>query len=208
MLLVVFVAVLVNAPWVHQAYVDHRIDVSGRDISARVVAHPQVEGRYFLRYRIPGAVGVYSARVDRAHYDAAVASGHVPARVVPGHPGDNRVPGEEHSPGFVLLAVVADAFLAVALAALVVRRRRGRRSVTLVLEAETDVLPCDGVAGLEPIDDRRHRLRGSITDVGPGWLEMTVDDELRVRVLTDRIRPRADLRELAEVTGRLQPGQR
>lgn len=238
MLVVVFVAVVVNAPWAHQALVSHRIDTAGRDVTARLVAHPRVEGRYFLRYRVPGGTGVYSARVDRAHYDAAVAAGRVRVRVVPGSPNDNRVPGEVSSIGFVIIAAIADSFLVVALIAFVLRRRRTRRTVldvdgdvltlgiadrrlvafadparrdhyrvgrpargSLVLVAASDVVPREANSEIDQIDGATYRVRGSVTDVGPGWVELTVDDALSVRVLTEGVRPRADLRQLAEVTG-------
>ena len=59
-------AVLVNFPWGHELWVAHRLDAHGRDVVVRVSSYEVVEGRYFVRYRVPGSRAVFSARVVEA----------------------------------------------------------------------------------------------------------------------------------------------
>jgi len=199
LLLVIIGAVLVNLPLVHSAYVEHRIDSAGRAGTASVVSHDVVDGRYFVRFRVPGSKDVYSARVDHEAYDTAVASRTIEVRVVPGHPNENRVRGEIDGHAFVFLAILGDLFLVGAVIALVKRRRR--RSERIVLHAETDVLPCDGGPVRTDLADRRVRVHGVVVDVGPGWVDLRVDETQTFHVLTGELRCRADLRQIASVTG-------
>jgi hypothetical protein len=114
-LALVVAAVLVNLPWAHEAWVDHRIDSSGRDVHATLVAHRDVGDRHFVSFRLPADVDpakrTFSARLDRRHYDAAVAAGTVEVRVVPSHPTYNRPAGEVGGDVFLVAAVVGDLVL-------------------------------------------------------------------------------------------------
>ena len=203
LLLVILGAVLVNLPLVHSAYVDHRVESAGRDVVAIVRSHDVVEGRYFVRFQVPGSTDLYSARVDHETYDAAVASGNIAARVVPGHPNESRVHGEIDGHAFVVLTVIGDLFLLGAVIALVLHRRRRRERI--VVHAETDVVPCDGGPVRTDLDNGRVRVHGVVVDVGPGWVDLTVGDAV-FHVLTGELRCRADLRQIASVTGLLEHG--
>lgn len=133
-LLLICLAILVNFPWAHQLRVDRRLDQHGRDVIVRVVGHDVVEGRYFIRYRVPGSRAVFSARVQQSAYDVARQAGELGGRVVPGSPAENQVDGQIQGHGFMLLALVCDAFLALAALALWMRRRRSGYDVVSVDE--------------------------------------------------------------------------
>lgn len=131
------VAVLVNLPWAHEAWVSHRLDHFGRDVEAAVVGHDTVRGRHFVRFQLPVKVDPdrtrYAARVDEQHYRDAVASGRIEVRVIPGHPAQNRPAGEVDSAVLTVVALIGDGILL--LLAVVVwgrRRRWARREVTAV----------------------------------------------------------------------------
>ncbi|HEX7739109.1 MAG TPA: hypothetical protein VF426_05630 [Marmoricola sp.] len=201
-LLVVLGAVLVNLPLVHSAYVEHRISTEGRHATATVKSHEIVEGRYFVHFQVPDSKGVYSARVSHEAYDDALASGEIAVTVVPGHPNENRVRGEIDGHAFVVLAVIGDLFLLSAIVALVMLRRRKRRRTVLI--AESDVVPCDGGPVHTDLGDGRARVHGVVVDVGPGWVDLRVDDAV-FHVLTGELRCRADLRQIASVVGTEAP---
>lgn len=123
-LLLICLAILVNFPWAHQLRVADQLDRHGRDVTVRVVSLDVVEGRYLVRYQVPGSTAVFSARVRQSAYDVARQGGELPGRVVPGSPGENRLDGQIQGHATMVLAVVSDIFLAVATLALWVRRRR------------------------------------------------------------------------------------
>jgi len=122
--LLLVLAVLVNFPWGHELWVAHQLDTHGRDVIVEVSSHEVVEGRYFVRYRVPGSEATFSARVRKSAYDIARQGGELRGQVVPGSPGENRLVGQIRGHGFMLLALVADAFLLIAALALWIRRRR------------------------------------------------------------------------------------
>jgi hypothetical protein len=112
-------------------------------VIVRVVSYDVVEGRYFVRYRVPGSRATFSARVVKASYDVARQGGELRGTVVRGSPGQNRVDGEIQGHGFMLLALVADAFLVIAGFALWMRRRRSGYDV-LALDGEDVVIAAAG----------------------------------------------------------------
>ena len=77
--LVVLVALfLVNLPFAHQAYTDHQISSSGREVEAGLLGSRTVEGDHLVEYRLPPSVDAsrtrYSAGVDATTYAQARAS--------------------------------------------------------------------------------------------------------------------------------------
>ncbi len=140
-------AILVNFPWEHELWVARQLDAHGRDTIVRVISYDVVEGRYFVRYRVPGSRATFSARVVKASYDVARQGGELRGTVVPGSPGQNRVDGEIQGHGFMMLALIADGFLVIAGFALWMRRRRSGYDVR-ALEGDDIVID---VAGAELI---------------------------------------------------------
>ncbi|MGH3412796.1 MAG: hypothetical protein ACRDPH_06935 [Marmoricola sp.] len=245
-LLLLVAVVLVNLPWAHQAWVDHRIDVAGRSVQARVTQARVVDGRPLVQYRLPARVDPgrdrFSARVDVPHFRRARSSGRIPVQVVPGHPADNRPAGEVHSSLFVVVAAIGDVVVAAVVAVLLWRRRRwwrrtvlardgdlvtfrmagttmtarlaGTRGATvgerlrgdLVLVAESDVAaaPAGAVESLEHLGEARYAVRGRVSDAARDHAELQLDSGYPLRVALAGHRCRADLRELARVSGVLE----
>lgn len=127
-LLVLLVLVVVNAPPVHEAWTDHRLDTDGRDVRAAVVDLRSEDGRNFVDYRLPSgsdpARTVFSARIDDETYRAAARSEFLEVRVLAGNPGANRPEGEVRSPLLLVAALGADTVLVLAGALVWWRRRR------------------------------------------------------------------------------------
>lgn len=138
LLLVLLAALLVNVPWAHDAWTNHRLSADGTVVSATLVKHRTVGGRHLVLFKLPRRVDAsrtaYEARIDTGAYRTAVASGRVRVRVLPGHPGENRAVGEVPSHFFVGLAVLGDAILLLIAFALLARRRRWRPEVVEVDE--------------------------------------------------------------------------
>lgn len=236
---------LVNLPWVHQAWVDHRIAVAGRPVTADVLATEVIRGRYLVDYRLVVAGrpsgGRFSARVDRATWRTAQRTHRLPVLVVPGHPAQNRPVGEVGSSLFVVVAAIGDALVAAVLAMFWWRWRRWHRRVVVRVEGDLVTFTMGGheltavapqswadrrtpgtavraalhvVAASDlrpalPVSELRHEngatylLRGRVADVDRRHVLLRLDDGLALPVLPGAFRNRADLREYAELTGRL-----
>ncbi|MET0999074.1 MAG: hypothetical protein ABWX73_10195 [Marmoricola sp.] len=138
---VVLVALfLVNLPFAHQALTDRRIEQSGEEVEATLVASRAIDDSFLVEYRLPRDVDPerrrFSAQVDAATWEAARESDVLAVLVVPGRPADNRPVGEVPNHLFGFVAVAADVVLLVVVGAW--WWRRGRRSRLEVLEVQGD----------------------------------------------------------------------
>ena len=235
---------LVNLPWLHEAWTDHRIATAGVPVAARVLDAHAVGDRYFVDYRLPPGRDPghqrFAARVDASTYRHAVATRLLRVRVVPGQPALNRPVGEVGTGLFVVIAVVGDVLLAAVIALLWWRRRRWVRRIVRVegdlvtfsvgdheltaaasrswadrrtpgevlrapvhVEAVGDLLPALPLGELAQREGATWLLRGRVVDVDRQRVVLRLDDGLTLTVLPGPFRNRADLREYAEVTGRL-----
>jgi hypothetical protein len=126
-LLFVFLVFLVNLPYAHETWTDHRIADRGHEVAAVVIDARDLHGRYLVDYRLPEdedpAGTKFSASVDRVTYEHAVSSERLAVRVVAGHPGQNRPDGLVASSLFKVVAIAGDAVLLL-IAVLVLYRRR------------------------------------------------------------------------------------
>ncbi len=131
---------LVNLPFVHEALIDRAVASSGREVAATVLDGSRVSGRNFVDYRLPKAVDPegtrFSARIDDETYARALESKVLPVRVVPGRPEANRPQGRVASHVFTVVALGADAVLA--LGAVFFWRRRRRWRLHHVVEVHQD----------------------------------------------------------------------
>ncbi len=150
---------LVNLPFVHQTWTDHRVARSGKDVQATVIDTRKVGGNYLVDYRLPRSVDPdrtrFSARVDEATFEQAQRSDALRVRVVPGEPGTNRPDGEVDSHLFAVVAALGDLALLLAIG---FGYRRWRQRSLFVVEA----VDGDDVTLASP--------RGLLTAVAPpGW---------------------------------------
>jgi hypothetical protein len=114
-LVIVIAVLLVNLPAVHQAWTDHRIDTTGREVEAVVLEARTINGRHLVDYRLPKSFDPgrnrFSASVDDATYELARESDRLAVRVIPGRPGANRPDGEVANSLLVVAALSADVIL-------------------------------------------------------------------------------------------------
>jgi len=136
--LAVLAVILVNLPWAHDAWIQHRLDASGVPTVATVVAHTHHDGRNFISYRFSRTVDpqqhLYDAVVTDQAYRDAVSTGRLSATVLKGSPSSNRVVGEVTGSQVVVIAAVGDAIIALVLGFSLLRRRRSGRLRVVAVE--------------------------------------------------------------------------
>jgi hypothetical protein len=114
-LALLFVAVLVNLPFLHHSWQQWRIDRDGVRVNAEVtdtdVLRAETDPHYVVRLRLPEDIDpdrqTWPAEVDRATWHRAEESGRIGVRVLAGDPGAQHVDGERTSAlGYVVIGVV------------------------------------------------------------------------------------------------------
>jgi hypothetical protein len=126
-LLFLFVGFLVNLPYAHETWTDHKITDDGHDVVATVIDARSVDGRYLVDYRLPKSedpAGTrFSASVDARTHELAEQGQVIGVRVLAGKPSSNRPDGLVASSLFKVIAIVGDVVL-VLIAVLSLYRRR------------------------------------------------------------------------------------
>lgn len=114
-LLFIAVAILVNLPYAHERWIDHRIETRGVTVAAIVLSEREINDRYLVEYQLPVDFDrnktTYSAAVDVQTFESARASDRIAVRVVKGDPDKNRPLGLVPSSLFKVIAISADAVL-------------------------------------------------------------------------------------------------
>ena len=139
--MVVLVALfLVNLPFAHEALTDRRIEQSGQEVEATLVAARVIGDSFLVEYRLPHDVDPerrrFSSQVDAVTYAAARESHVLAVLVVPDKPSDNRPVGEVPNHLFAWVALAADVILLLVVCAW--WWRRGRRTTLEVVEVQGD----------------------------------------------------------------------
>ncbi|WP_028650790.1 hypothetical protein [Nocardioides halotolerans] len=188
-LLVGLVVVMVNLPFVHSTWQQHRLDRDGTDVAATLTSHEQRGERNVVGFEVrdadrPDGVGGFegSADVDRATYDDAVATGTVRVRVLDGSVAVWRVEGQESSRLGLVITVLADLFLLVMVLLLV--RFGSRLRQEMVLVATQDLERCPPGSVLDQVDGLRFVVCGEVEAIGDDEVVLDLGDR-RVRVLLD-----------------------
>lgn len=202
-LLVVFIAFVVNFPLAHSTYLRWQVERSGVDVVAEVVDTREVGGDRLVVFDVPGddrrdpfegAV----AEVDEATYDDASRTGQLDVRVLPDDSGVFRVEGQVTSRLGWVITLLADLFL-VALVVLMVRFRAVMR-VELVLRATQDLEPCPPGSRLDRLEGLRYLVAGEVAETGDDEVVLDLGDR-RVRVLLDGHRNPVAHQQPARVVG-------
>jgi hypothetical protein len=181
---------MINLPLVRGAVTDWRLDRSGVDVRARVVAEavtsPRDDPAYFLQYRFdprtdPEQRG-WTSRVDRPTYERGLAEREIEVRVLPGNPSAHRAAGEVTSRLGLVLTVVADVVLLGVV--VLVRRFRGLLRAQLHGVAVDDVQPGGGGALLERVEGDCYLVRGRVAAIE--------DDEIVLDLVERTVRVHLD----------------
>ncbi len=131
---------LVNLPLAHQTLTERRIERSGQEVEATLVASRVIDESFLVEYRLPRHVDPerrrFSSQVDAGTFAAARESDVLAVLVVPGKPSDNRPVGEVPNHLFALVAVVADVILLLVGFAWWWRRGRGSRLEVVAVQGD------------------------------------------------------------------------
>ena len=204
-LLVGLVVVMINLPFVHGTWQQHRIDSDGVDVAATVTDHDLDDGRRLVTFEVadsedqPGFGG--SATVDEATYDDAVATRQVQVRVLPGSSTVWRVEGQTRSNVGLVITVVADLFLLVLVLLLV--RFGSRLRQEMVLVATEDLVRCPPGSVLDQVDGLRFVVCGEVEAIEDGEVVLDLGDR-RVRVVLDGHHNPAGYQQPVRATGTMR----
>jgi hypothetical protein len=205
-LLVALVVVMINLPFVHAAWQDHRLDQDGVDHTATVTDHESRDGKLVVSFELketgdqPAISG--EVRVDRATYDDAVASGQVTVRSLPGSSTVWRMEGETRSNLSLVITVVADVFLLVLVLLLV--RFGSRLRQEMVLVATEDLERCPPGSVLDQVDGLRFVVCGEVETIEDDEVVLDLGDR-RVRVILDGHHNPAGYQQPVRATGTMRP---
>ena len=203
--LVGLVVVMVNLPFVHSRWQDHRISADGVDVTATVTDTHEDSGGYFVTFRVDeaGSQPAFGGTVpvDRASYDDAVESGQIEVRVLPGSASVWRVDGESRSAVGLVITLVADLCLLVLL--LLLMRFGSRLHSDLVLVATEDLVRCPPGSVLDQLDGQRFVVCGEIEEIVDDAVVLDLGDR-RVRVLLDGHHNPAGYQQPVRATGTMQ----
>jgi hypothetical protein len=204
-LLVGLAVVMVNLPFVHSTWQDHRIDDDGVDRAAAVTDHQQDGDTNYLTFRVdeegeePGFEG--TVRVDEATYETAVDTRQLEVRVLPGSTNVWRVPGEVEGGIGLVITIVADVFLLILV--LLLARFGNRLRSDLVLVATQDLERCPPGSVLDPIDGSRFVVCGEVDEIEDDAVVLDLGDR-RVRVILDGHHNPAGYQQPVRATGTIR----
>lgn len=185
--LVGFIAFIVNFPLLHSTYVRWQVERAGVDVVAEVTETRELGGDLLVVFTVPGdgrrepfenAV----AEVEPATYEEARRTGELDVRVLPDDSASFTVEGQVTSRLGLVITLLADLFL-VAMVVLMLRFRAALR-VELVLRATEDLERCPPGSRLDRISGLRYIVSGEVAEVGDDEIVLDLGDR-RVRVLLD-----------------------
>jgi hypothetical protein len=204
-LLVGLVVVMINLPYAHSTWQQHRIDRDGVSVGATVTDHEQDDGTYLVTFEVadteeqPGFGG--TAGVDEATYDDAVATEQVQVQVLPGSSTVWRVVGQTRSNVGLVITVVADLFLLVLV--LLLLRFGSRLRQEMVLVATEDLERCPPGSVLDQVDGLRFVVCGEVDAIEDDAVVLDLGDR-RVRVVLNGHHNPAGYQQPVRATGTMR----
>jgi hypothetical protein len=202
-LLVGLVVVMINLPFVHSTWQQHRIERDGVDVTATVTDHDD-DGRR-VTFEVadtddqPGFTGTVG--VDRTTYDDAVVSQQVQVRVLPGSATVWRVEGQKDSGIGLVITLVADVSLLVLV--LLLLRYGSRLRQEMVLVATQDLERCPPGSVLDQVDALRFVVCGEVETIEDDEVVLDLGDR-RVRVVLDGHHNPAGYQQPVRATGTMR----
>lgn len=185
--LIAFIAFVINFPLLHSTYLRWQVERSGVDVVAEVTETREVDGDLIVVFTVPGDVRREEvenavAQVDEATYEEAQETLQLDVRVLPDNGGVFVVEGQVTGRAGLVITLLADLFL-VAMVLLMMRFRSAMR-VELVLRATGDLERCPPGPQLEKVSGMRYVVSGEVTEIQDDEVVLDLGDR-RVRILLD-----------------------
>lgn len=210
LLLLGFLAIVINLPLVHGAWTDARLDRDGVEVAATVVDHgtlpPEDDPKHFVDFRYPEEIDPeqreWSVGVSQGVYDAAVASDELQVLVLRDNPARFRVEGEDTSGlvvGFTIFANVV--LLGMAVLAWRYGYSLGRRRPDIRMVATDDVRRCKPGSELEQVGEL-WVARGEVVEKSDDTLVLDLGNRRVVVVLDGHLNP-VGYQQPAQAIGRM-----
>ena len=203
-LVLVVAAVLVNLPLVHSTITDQRVQRSGVDVQATVIAHRTVGGQHLVSFRFPKTLDpdqrTGQADLEPAAYDSAVATGELQVRVLKDDPSAYVAEGQVESHALLVMTLIADVLLLVT--ALLLWRVGGRRRPQLRAIAVEDVERGGTGVALDRIEGQTYLIRGEVSAIEPGQVVLELGGRSVLVFLDGHVNP-VGYQQVAQVRARL-----
>lgn len=181
---VVLLAALFNLPLLHLAWLGHRLDSDGVEVTGTVVDSRVADGRgesgqrlitYTFDERLDPDQLEWQVDMSEEGFARAEATGLVSVRVLPDELAVSEVEGQRTSRIPLILTVVGDLFL-LAFAILLWRRRP--EAAVLRLRAVADVERAKPAESLQELPDGDYLVTGEVVLIADDRLDLQVGDRV------------------------------
>lgn len=203
LLLLVFLAVVVNLPLLHSTWTDSRIEANGVDVTATVVDESSRDGNW-LAFTLPESVDpdqvTWHVEVEQETYDEAERTGELQVRVLEDDPAAFRVEGQVDSTIVVVFTLVAD--LVLLLVFVLLWRSSGRLRGQLQAIALEDVERGGADVLLERLQGEEYLVSGDVLEIEPGRVVLDLGNRSIVVLLDGHANP-VGYQQSARVRARL-----
>ncbi|WP_243058358.1 hypothetical protein [Nocardioides sp. SR21] len=203
LLLLVFLAVVVNLPLLHSTWTDSRVQADGVDVTATVTDGSTQDGSW-VTFRFPEDIDPdqqsWHAEVDQETYDEAQRTGELQVRVLEDDPAAFRVDGQVESSIVLVFTLVADLILL--LVFVLLWRSSGRLRGQLQAIALQDVERGDADVLLERLQGEEYLISGDVLELEPGRVVLDLGNRSVVVLLDGHANP-VGYQQSARVRARL-----
>ena len=203
LLLLLFLAVVVNLPLLHSTWTDSRVQSNGVDVTATVTDASSADG-HWLSFQYSEDVDpdqqTWHVQVDQETYDEAQRTGQLQVRVLEDDPGAFRADGQVESSIVLVFTLVADLILLLLL--MLIWRSSGRLRGQLRAIALEDVERGGADVLLERLQGEEYLIRGDVLEIEPGRVVLDLGNR-SVAVLLDGHANPVGYQQSAQVRARL-----
>ena len=203
LLLVLFLAVVVNLPLLHSTWTDSRVQSNGVDVTAAVTDASSTDGNW-LSFQYAEDVDpdqqTWHVQVDQETYDEAERTGQLQVRVLEDDPAAFHADGEVESSIVLVFTLLADVILLLLL--LLIWRSSGRLRGQLQAIALEDVERGGADVLLERLHGEEYLIQGDVLEMEDGRVVLDLGNRSIVVLLDGHANP-VGYQQSAQVRARL-----
>ena len=203
LLLLLFLAIVVNLPLLHSTWTDSRVENNGVDVTATVTDSSAANG-HWLSFQFPEDVDpdqkTWHVEVDQETYDEADRTGQLQVRVLEDDPAAFHADGEVESSIVLVFTLIADVILLLLL--LLIWRSSGRLRGQLQAIALEDVERGGADVLLERLHGEEYLVQGDVLEIEDGRVVLDLGNRSIVVLLDGHANP-VGYQQSAQVRARL-----